>query len=147
MADPTKSRVSFTMDSSLESVNQVEQKADLYARQAGFDEDTVEQISMAAREAAVNAVLHGNAYDTQKKVTAAFETGGDGITIKVSDQGPGLDPDTIPDPLAPENILRGSGRGIFLIRTFMDEVHFRQLNPGLEITLTKHRTPPARPEN
>ena len=47
----------------------------------------------------------------------------------------------IPDPLAPENILRGSGRGIFLIRAFMDEVHFRQLHPGTELTLIKHRTP------
>ena len=134
------------MDSSLESVNQVEQKAEQYARQAGFDEDTVPQISMAAREAAVNAVLHGNAYDAQKKITVAFAPGADGMTIKVADQGPGMDPDTVPDPLAPENILRGSGRGIFLIRAFMDEVHFRQLNPGTEITLTKHRTP-ARPEN
>lgn len=134
------------MDSSLESVNQVEQKAEQYAQQAGFDEDTVPQITMAAREAAVNAVLHGNAYDANKKMTVAFETGPDSLTIRVSDQGPGMDPDTIPDPLAPENILRGSGRGIFLIRTFMDEVNFRQLNPGLEITLTKHRTPPVRPE-
>ena len=134
------------MNSSLESVNQVEQKAELYATQAGFDEDTVPHISMAAREAAVNAVLHGNAYDAQKKITVSFETGTDGLTIKVADEGPGMDPDSVPDPLAPENILRGSGRGIFLIRAFMDEVHFRQLNPGTEITLVKHRTP-ARPEN
>ena len=134
------------MNSSLETVNQVEQKAEQYAKQAGFDEDTVPQITMAAREAAVNAVLHGNAYDAEKKITVGFETGEDGITIKVADQGPGMDPDAVPDPLAPENILRGSGRGIFLIRAFMDEVHFRQLNPGTEITLIKHKTP-ARPEN
>ena len=51
---------------------------------------------------------------------------------------PGLDPSAIPDPLAPENLLRGSGRGIFLIRSFMDEVHFRQLQPGTELTLIKH---------
>ena len=53
----------------------------------------------------------------------------------------GLDPDTIPDPLAPENLLRGTGRGIFLIRSFMDEVHFRQLHPGTELTLIKHLAP------
>ena len=128
-------------DSSLESVNQVEQKAEQFAQRAGFDEDTVPHISMAAREAAVNAVLHGNAYDTHKKITVSLETSADGITIKVADQGPGMDPDAIPDPLAPENILRGSGRGIFLIRAFMDEVHFRQLSPGTELTLIKHRTP------
>ncbi len=65
----------------------------------------------------------------------------DSLIIRISDQGQGLNPDTIPDPLAPENILRGSGRGIFLIRAFMDEVNFRQLHPGTELTLIKHRTP------
>ena len=89
----------------------------------------------------VNAVLHGNAYDANKTVKASFETTPEALTIHISDQGPGLDPDTIPDPLAPENILRGSGRGIFLIRAFMDEVKFRQLHPGTELTLIKHRPP------
>src|ERR1700742_381868 len=100
---------------------------------------------MAVREAAVNAVLHGNSYDTNKHVVASFETTSDSLIIRISDQGPGLDPDKIPDPLAPENILSGSGRGIFLIKAFMDEVNFRQLHPGTELTLIKHRTP-AQPE-
>jgi serine/threonine-protein kinase RsbW len=71
-------------------------------------------------------------------VTASFEANGDALVIRIADQGKGLDPDTLPDPLAPENLLRGSGRGIFLIRSFMDEVHFRQLHPGTELTLIKH---------
>lgn len=141
MADPTTSRVSFTLDSSLDSVNKVEQTAEQCAARAGFDEDTIPHIGMAVREAAVNAVLHGNAYDSNKHITASFETTADSLIIRIADQGPGLDPATIPDPLAPENILRGSGRGIFLIRAFMDEVHFRQLHPGTELTLIKHRTP------
>jgi serine/threonine-protein kinase RsbW len=135
------SRVSFTLDSSLDSVNKVEQTAEQYAARAGFDEDTVPHIAMAVREAAVNAVLHGNAYDKSKHITASFETTSDSLIVRITDQGPGLDPDSIPDPLAPENILRGSGRGIFLIRAFMDEVHFRQLHPGTEVTLIKHRMP------
>ena len=141
MADSTTSRVSFTLDSSLDSVNKVEQTGEQYAARAGFDEDTVQHIAMAVREAAVNAVLHGNAYDKNKHITASFETTTDSLIIRITDQGPGLDPDSIPDPLAPENILRGSGRGIFLIRAFMDEVNFRQLHPGTELTLIKHRTP------
>ncbi len=141
LADSTTSRVSFTLDSSLDSVNKVEQTAEQYAGRAGFDEDTVQHIAMAVREAAVNAVLHGNAYDKTKHITASFETTSDSLIIRITDQGPGLDPDSIPDPLAPENILRGSGRGIFLIRAFMDEVNFRQLHPGTELTLIKHRTP------
>ena len=141
MADSTTSRVTFTLDSSLNSVNKVEQTAEANAARAGFDEDTISHIAMAVREAAVNAVLHGNAYDPNKHITASFETTADSLIIRIADQGPGLEPDNIPDPLAPENILRGSGRGIFLIRHFMDEVHFRQLHPGTELTLIKHRTP------
>jgi serine/threonine-protein kinase RsbW len=133
--------VSFTLDSSLESVDKVEQTSEQFAARAGFDEDTVSHIAMAVREAAVNAVLHGNSYDKTKHITASFETTTDSLIIRIADQGAGLNPETIPDPLAPENILRGSGRGIFLIRAFMDEVNFRQLQPGTELTLIKHRTP------
>jgi serine/threonine-protein kinase RsbW len=141
LADSTTSRVSYTMDSTLDSVNKIEQIAEQCAERAGFDEDTISPIAMAVREAAVNAVLHGNSYDTSKHITASFETTTDSLIIRIADQGPGLDPEKIPDPLAPENILRGSGRGIFLIRAFMDEVNFRQLHPGTELILIKHRTP------
>lgn len=141
LADSTTRRLTFTLDSTLDSVNKVEQTAEERATLAGFDEDTITHIAMAVREAAVNAVLHGNAYDPGKTLIATFETTDDSLIIRITDQGPGLDPETIPDPLAPENILRGSGRGIFLIRAFMDEVHFRQLQPGTELTLIKHRIP------
>lgn len=145
LPDPASSRVSFTLDSSLDSVDRLEHLGEDWAERAGFDEDTIPHISMAVREAAINAVLHGNSYDKSKQIKASFEITPDSLVIHVADQGGGLDPDGIPDPLAPENILRGSGRGIFLIRSFMDEVHFRQLHPGTELTLIKYRTP-AQPE-
>jgi serine/threonine-protein kinase RsbW len=132
------SRFSYTLDSSLDSVNKVEEAAQDLAQKSGLDEDRVFQITMAVREAAVNAVLHGNAYDPQKKIVASFENTGKSLIIRISDQGKGLDPSTLPDPLAPENLLSGSGRGIFLIRSFMDEVHFKMLDPGTELTLIKH---------
>jgi serine/threonine-protein kinase RsbW len=135
------SRILLTLDSTLASVETVEQKSEEFAALAGFDEDTVSNIAMAVREAAVNAALHGNAYDPAKHLTASFEVTPDDLIITIADQGPGLDPSALPDPLAPENILRGSGRGIFLIRAFMDEVHFRQLQPGTELTMIKHRIP------
>ena len=138
MVDSMAIRFSYTLDSSLDSVNKVEQAAEELAQKSGLDEDRIFQITMAVREAAVNAVLHGNAYDPQKKITASFENTGSSLIIRISDQGKGLDPSTLPDPLAPENLLSGSGRGIFLIRSFMDEVHFKQLHPGTELTLIKN---------
>ena len=141
MSGPRAGRLSFTLSSTMESVGEVEAAADKLAGEAGLDEDQRFHVTMAAREAAVNAVLHGNEYDPAKKVTATFENTGTALIITITDQGKGLDPETLPDPLAPENLLRGTGRGIFLIRSFMDEVHFRQLHPGTELTLVKHLAP------
>jgi serine/threonine-protein kinase RsbW len=133
-----KNRVSYTLDSTLESVNMAEKKAFEIAGKWGFGEDAQNHIAMAVREAAVNAVLHGNAYDPTKKFFIAYEMNPDRLVITVTDQGKGLDPSSIPDPLAPENLLKASGRGIFLIRSFMDEVTIKNLEPGTEITLVKH---------
>jgi serine/threonine-protein kinase RsbW len=130
--------MSFKLASTMESVAEIEAAAEKLTQEAGMDEDESFRVVMAAREAAVNAVLHGNNYDPNKQVTASFENNGKSLVITITDQGEGLDPDTLPDPLAPENLLRGTGRGIFLIRSFMDEVHFRQLHPGTELTLIKH---------
>jgi serine/threonine-protein kinase RsbW len=126
------------LDSTLESVNMAEKKAFEMAGKWGFDEDAQHHIAMAVREAAVNAVLHGNAYDPTKKFFIAYEMSPERLVITVTDQGKGLDPSSIPDPLAPENLLKTSGRGIFLIRSFMDEVTIKNLDPGTEITLVKH---------
>ncbi|HUO61474.1 MAG TPA: ATP-binding protein [Candidatus Acidoferrales bacterium] len=131
-------RVSYTLDSTLESVNKAEQAASDLGRKVGLSEDEVGGLSMAVREAAVNAVLHGNRYDASKRMTLAMEASAELITISVRDEGSGFNAQSIPDPLAPENLLKQSGRGIFLIHTFMDEVHFRDLSPGTEITMTKH---------
>ena len=134
----TLERVSYTLDSTLDSVNKAEQTAEALAAKMPFEEEDCHRIAMAVREAAVNAVLHGNAYDPKKKMTVSFENTGDSLVIKIADQGRGLRDEDIPDPLAEENLLKQSGRGIFLIRSFMDEVKIRQLEPGTEITLVKH---------
>jgi serine/threonine-protein kinase RsbW len=134
----TELRVSYTLDSTLETVDSAEQTASRIAAETGFDEDQVMQISMAVREAAVNAVLHGNAYDPDKKVKLDFERTSSDLVITIRDQGKGLDLNKIPDPLAPENLLKTSGRGIFLIRSFMDEVQIHPSQTGTEIKLVKH---------
>ena len=129
----------LTLPSTLSTVETVETKAMEYAQKAGFDEDTASQISMVSREAAVNAVLHGNKKDPNKHVRASFNLTPDTLSIQVADEGTGFDPTAVPDPLSPEGLLKPSGRGIFLMRAIMDEVNFRQLSPGAEITLVKHR--------
>jgi serine/threonine-protein kinase RsbW len=131
-------RVSYTLDSTLASVNKAEQSAAEVAAKSGFNEDDCGRIAMAVREATVNAVLHGNHYEPNKRVTVLFESTPHTLTVAVRDEGPGLDPATLPDPLSPENLLKQSGRGIFLIRAFMDEVSFRTISPGTEITMIKY---------
>jgi serine/threonine-protein kinase RsbW len=134
-------KLSFSLTSTMESVSEVEAAAEKLATEAGLDEDETFHVAMAVREAAVNAVLHGNEYDPAKRITASFENTGESLVFTIADEGKGLDPAVLPDPRAPENLLRGTGRGIFLIRSFMDEVHFRQLLPGTELTLIKHLAP------
>lgn len=142
MAQPilnmTLNRVSYTLDSTLESVNHAEETALKFAMKSGFSEDEVQRISMAVREGVVNAVLHGNKYDPTKKVRVSFESSGDLIEIHITDEGSGLNVEKLPDPLAPENLMKTSGRGIFLMRAFMDDVQVKNLNPGTEIIMIKH---------
>jgi serine/threonine-protein kinase RsbW len=128
----------------MESVEVVEEAADQLAVEAGLDEDERFHIAMAVREATINAVLHGNEYDPARHIEVSLENTGADLKITIADEGRGFDPGKVPDPLAQENLLRGTGRGIFLIRSLMDEVHFRQLHPGTELTLVKHLTPAAK---
>lgn len=134
----SSNQVSYTLESTLETVNKAEETAGRMAAEAGFDDEEVVKISMAVREAAVNAVLHGNAYDPNKVVTLAFERTPDDLVIVIRDQGKGLDAGRIPDPLAPENLLKTSGRGIFLIRSFMDVVEIHPSTTGTELRMIKH---------
>lgn len=128
----------------MESVARIEAAAEKLAAEAGLDENECFHVSMAAHEAAINAVLHGNRSDPAKRVAASFENTGTALVITIADQGRGLNPEAFPNPLAPGNLLRGAGRGIFLIRSFMDEVRFRPLHPGTELTLVKHLKPPGK---
>ena len=134
----TEQRVSYTLDSSLETIDHAEEKATRIATELGFADDEIMQISMAVREGAVNAVLHGNAYAHDKKVILGFEQTGGNLIITIRDQGTGMDISKIPNPLAPENLLKTSGRGIFLMRSFMDTVEIRPSETGTELKLIKH---------
>ena len=92
----------------------------------GLDDDTQHYVGVAIRESVINAIKHGNRNDASKHVFVEFSTEGRAdaveLMIRVRDEGEGFDPSTVADPLAPENLLKPSGRGIFLIRSFMDDV-------------------------
>src|SRR5215470_14149837 len=115
--------------------------SDHISRGVGLDEDSSHWVSVAIRESVINAIKHGNRNDATKHVFVEFETGTidvPALTIRVRDQGDGFDPETVADPLAPENLLKSSGRGIFLIRNFMDDVQLQRApEGGMEIRMVK----------
>jgi serine/threonine-protein kinase RsbW len=127
------------MESTLDSVDQAEELTAAAGQRAGFDEEELMKMGMAIREAMVNAVVHGNQYNANKRVRFAIAVTRDRFTITIADEGTGFDFSRLPDPLAPENLLRTSGRGIFLMRSFMDAVDLRHLESGgTEVTLVKN---------
>ena len=95
--------------------------ADFVGR-SGISDDAAFGIDLAVREAVTNAVIHGNRQDEDKTVDLTLKSSPDAVEISVHDQGPGFNPSEVPDPTAEENILKTSGRGIFFMRSFMDEV-------------------------
>jgi len=126
------------LDSTLESVDHAEEIAVGLAKRAGFGEDDLTKIGMAVRESMVNAVVHGNRYNANKKVRFSVSKNFESLTVRIADEGEGFDFENLPDPCAGENLFRSSGRGIFLIRSFMDEFQIRRLAPGgLEVVLVK----------
>ena len=138
-SSPEPQKIVRTLESALESVDSAEELAVGVAQAAGFDEDDLMKIGMAVRESMVNAVVHGNRYNAHKKVHFAVYRNGERYQITVADEGDGFDVASLPDPLAPENLLRTSGRGIFLMRSFMDDVQIRRRDPaGMEVTLVKY---------
>jgi len=90
----------------------------------GIDENAAFGIDMAVREAVTNAVLHGNHQDITKFVELTVQSSPGSLEIRVHDEGPGFDPDAVPDPTKAENLLKTSGRGIFFMRSFMDKVQW-----------------------
>jgi serine/threonine-protein kinase RsbW len=109
---------------------------------AGFDPDAAEWVQTAVHEAVVNAIVHANRESEARRVTLEIELDPGGLEVRVRDEGRGFDPARVPDPCAPENLSRSTGRGIFLMRTLMDEVAFRRLpSGGAEVTMRKRLSP------
>jgi serine/threonine-protein kinase RsbW len=127
------------LESTLDSVDSAEEIAVGVAQRAGLGDEDLMKIGLAVRESMVNAVMHGNRYNTDKKVRFVAASNPEQFVVVIADEGEGFTFEALPDPLAPENIMRTSGRGIFLIRSFMDDFQMRHLETGgTEVTLIKN---------
>jgi len=117
-------RVHLEIGSRLENVELVQIAVEASLQQLAIEEAVSHQIGTAVREAVANAIKHGNKSDASKHVSVDFGLEGDEVVIQVQDEGTGFHPDRVPDPLEPENLLKPDGRGILLIKEFMDRVEY-----------------------
>jgi len=134
--------VRLQIPSLFDMVDLVQVLSDRMGQLAAFDEDSVHWIGVAVRESVINAIKHGNREDYGKIVTVEFAVAPSKdpseLVVRVLDQGEGFDPEEVADPLAPENILKSSGRGIFFMRNFMDDVTLkRAAEGGMEVRMVK----------
>jgi serine/threonine-protein kinase RsbW len=128
--------------STLESVDIGEGEILKAAAHVGFDEDEQHRIGMAVRECMVNAVVHGNRYNRNKQVHVNVALSDQQFIIRIIDEGEGFEVQEVPDPLHENNLLRHSGRGLFLMGAFMDDMKVRKVLPsGTEVTLVKNVAP------
>jgi serine/threonine-protein kinase RsbW len=109
----------------------------------GFDEEAQHYMSVAVRESVVNAIKHGNRQDEAKRVHVQFTIHDRALEVEVRDEGRGFDPTGVADPLAPENLLKAYGRGIFFMRQFMDEVSHSFPPKGGTVVRMLKRVPAA----
>ncbi len=135
--------IRLQLPSSFEWLDLVQVLSDRLSTLAGLDDDGVHWVSVAVRESVINAIKHGNREDRHKQVTVEFTLAprarAERFVVRVLDEGEGFDPETIGNPLEPENILKSSGRGIFFMRNFMDDVAIeRRPEGGMAVRMSKN---------
>jgi serine/threonine-protein kinase RsbW len=134
----TEQTTRLVLPSHIEAVANAAAAVADFVKSCGLEEQDAFGVDMAVREAVTNAMVHGNQEDETKSVEVVFGCQGNALEIEVSDQGEGFDPASVPDPTEPANILKPSGRGIFLIRNFMDEVEwFARADGGTTLRMVK----------
>lgn len=130
----------LSIESKLEFVDMVSSVVKNVSTKMGFEEDDANWIELAVHEAVINAITHGNKHSADKQVDVKFVIEQDAFTVYIRDRGEGFDLAQLPDPTDADNLLKPSGRGIFYMRTFMDEVEFSSHPEGGNVVrLTKKK--------
>ena len=137
----------LSIGSDLEQVDLVGIVIQSTLEQVAFDPDQIHWLVMSVREAVINAILHGNRQDAEKRVLVNVDLEGPDLVVRVEDEGQGFDPESLPDPTAPENLLRPSGRGIFMMRQFADSIEYSfPSKQGTVVTMRKRLATPQEEE-
>ena len=124
------------IDSDPNNLITVEEFVNYFGMDLGIDEDKMSGLMLSVTEATTNAIIHANKCDATKKVEIDVSVNDGYITIKVKDEGKGFDPTKVPDPTEPENLLKDSGRGLYLMRIYMDDLKYNMTPTGTETILT-----------
>lgn len=128
----------LAIDSRLENIELVQVVLNDTLERLGLDDDLRHWVDLATREAVANAIKHGNEGNSDKTVEVDVSVEDGEVVVTVADQGRGFDPACVDDPLAPENLLRPTGRGLFYMQKFMDRVDYgRRAGGGTVVTLRK----------
>ena len=135
---PNTKTTEIIIPSDISQIQIVEAKAEKIAQRLGFSEDECDSLAIAVTEIVANAINHGNKRNKQKSVYVKFIIKNNTFEIHVKDEGEGFDPNEIADPLKPENILKDSGRGVFIVKALVDDVKYKFDKTGTKVILIKH---------
>ncbi len=136
MTDP-RIAAELVIPSDFAEARRVQEEIEQALQAARYGERDIFSIKLALEEALANAIKHGNQLDPDKRVHIAFTVTPERFDIRITDEGPGFNPDDVPDPTLPENLERCCGRGLLLIRKFMTEVSYH--GAGNVVTMSKLR--------
>lgn len=126
------------IQSDLNEIQRVEELTEYIVRRMGFNEEARDSLAISITEMVGNAISHGNKLDANKTVTIDYFIDKRGIRIVIQDQGEGFEVEEVDNPLAPENLLKESGRGIFIVRTLMDGVNYSYNDKGTQVEIIKY---------